>query len=54
MLETLKKDAYNTLIILGYTEKQARETVETFTEITGYFHGRPSRVMTDNGTEIYL
>ena len=54
MLETLKKDAYNTLIILGYTEKQARETVETFTEITGYFHGKPSKVMTDTGVEIYL
>lgn len=54
MLENVKKNAYETLIILGYTEDQARETVETFTEITGYFHGRPSRVMTDNGTEIYL
>lgn len=37
-----------------YDEETAKKTVESYEKITGYFHGKPSQVMTNTGIEIYL
>ncbi len=53
-LDIVKEESYRNLISLGYTEDTARRIVKSYCKITGYFNGKPSRVMTTAGTEIYL
>lgn len=54
-LEQVKQDVYNYLFLeLGYSHEEAKRTVETFVRVTGYFRGKPSRVLTKEGIEVYI
>ena len=58
-LEMLKQETYNYLFLqLGYDNEVAKKTIDSFDRITGYTfrNGKcePSRVITKDGTEIYL
>lgn len=53
-LEKVKEQSYAELIQAGYTPEQAQATVDSFQAITAYYNGKPSRVRTSNGTEIFL
>ena len=52
-LEKVKLESYEKLRRY-YDEETAKKTVESYEKITGYFHGKPSLVMTNTGIEIYL
>ena len=57
-LEQVKQESYKTLIRLGFEREFVKKFVDSYEKITGYFNGKPSRVLTtsSNGEkfEIYL
>jgi hypothetical protein len=53
-LEKVKEQARKDLIGQGYTVEQAQKAVDRFQKVTGYYNGKPSRVKTTDGIEIFL
>jgi len=53
-LERVKKETHDHLVNLGYSEDQARTVADSLAKISGYFRGKPSRVMTNEGIELWL
>lgn len=53
-LEEIKKESFNHLIKIGYSRDQAQKTVNQYQKISGYYKGRPSKVILKNGIELYL
>ena len=50
----IKTDIENDLLKKGYSTEQAKSVVDNIVLITGYFKGKPSRVLLKDNTELYL
>lgn len=53
-LEAVKKESFDRLIRMGYGPELAKEIVDSFKKVSGYFNGKPSRVTTTTGIELFL
>lgn len=53
-LQQIRKEQYEGLINLGYSKSQAKKVSKSIVKISGYFRGKPSRVMTNEGVELWL
>jgi hypothetical protein len=56
-LEHVKQQSYDYLFLqLGYSHEEAKKTVESYIRVTGYYHGKPSKVLTKtaNGEEVEI
>lgn len=53
-LERVKQELYDYLIQIGFSHETAKETVDRFEKITGYWDGKPSRVVAKDGVILYL
>ena len=53
-LERVQKETHDNLVNLGYSENQAQTVANSLARISGYFRGKPSRVMTNEGIELWL
>lgn len=53
-IEQVKEDTYNRLVNLGYDPAAVTKLVNSFWKVIGHFGGKPSKVITVYGQEIYL
>lgn len=53
-LQIIKKEQYEAVLSHGYSKRQAKKVANSIVSITGYFHGKPSRVKTNEGLELWL
>lgn len=53
-LEKIKQEVYDKLFLNGVDHETAKKVVDRFERITGYYNGKPSRVMLSTGIELYL
>lgn len=54
ILEQVKNETREHLIKVGYSVEVANETVNQFASVSDFFRGKPSRVKTFDGSELYL
>lgn len=53
-LEMIKKAQYEAVLKHGCTKKEAKKVANSIVSISSYFRGKPSRVMTNEGIELWL
>lgn len=53
-LKKVKEQSRQELIKAGYTSVQAQKAIDRFQKVSGYYNGKPSRVKTADGIEIFL
>ena len=53
-LEMIKKAQFEGVLKHGYSEKEAQKVSDSIVSISSYYHGKPSRVMTNEGLELWL